>query len=393
MGHIFSVGTVKQQDAYGRWLVNIEIDSKSVITILHNEHFSRKMKIFRGMQLKNLVVIGKGKKCFYIALDKYMEPLVAYYYNNNNHRVFKEKIKWDLWHSRWKNDCNEGFLNKFTVEEFKNNGDYRFLSAFKLKGEDYVLPIFGYKDLCSLQGKPLFYPNTYDKKGKAPRCVYKTDAFGNLPIRYTARLRNGLSIPLCRDVFVFLHGFPSPAKWHYGVWKHMLEMAPNAVGGDKNLWKRLLQGRFPATEPNSSLFNNCKLNDSPYKATSCNEDNCLQLLLFAKIQKEIAAFCKMYLEQIVTLFESNTTIHNIKVFNRVNEGCKEIELTSINQMKTIYQQSGLSGICHNWDDEKPVIHISPVTMYLPHKQPSPPAKDINRDNLIFYGTLEEVKKC
>lgn len=396
IGHVFSEGVVAGKDAYGRWLVKAKVnDSKTKWVILQDKYISPTTTVKRSMSLYNLVVIGQGRKGrLRVALDGYMKDIVSYYYIIGPHNVYAEKSKWYVWYERWREECAEEITNNFTIEELEIeeleiNTCY-INSIFKLKGKNYVLPAIGYKDLDSLQGVLLFYPDTFFKNNLIARCIYKTDDADGFPKIYKAKLE-GLSdkgISISMEVLIMLHGFTSPAKWHCGVWNHMLGLTPNSSGREHGLWEKVLGKGLPVSK---NLFSNCKLNQ---KGTSCNEIYCVKESLFQKIHSQIKDYCKTYLEQMVTLFESNSTNIKVEVFERSDEESKELELGCIMDFKgTKGIQGGLllRGKCHNWMDNRPVFHLTPITMFLDDKH-SPNFK-FKAKGKIFSGSLKEVKKC
>ena len=90
------------------------------------------------------------------------------------------------------------------------------------------------------------------------------------------------------------------------AWKHMLSLSPDAIKDEATLWGKILGISFST----SIEFKGCKPNQNN---TSCDEENCVTLSLFKDIHPQIKDYCKRYLEQFVTLLESNT-INTITVF-------------------------------------------------------------------------------
>lgn len=383
VGHIFPKGTVIGLDATGqRWLVDIEVKTKKIKAILTSKHVPGSIKIMRNTKLTNLVVV-KHAKYPHVALDGYMKELVAYYYQTNAYQVIKKRVEWEPWHKRWEKECAEDFKDNFTLEELKGVNDYKFLSAYTLKGKDYVLPIFGYKDISSLSGKPLFYPDTFYKKSRTPRCIYKAEDTGNFPFIYNAVINgineNGTNVN--KKVVVFLHGFTSPPKWHYGVWQHVFGHG-NLLSEEEKLWKTLWKQAVQDPK-DQAIFEKCKLNQD---GDSCDEAYCIENLLFKTIHGNIKDSCKKYLVQIVTFFNATSTI-SMKAFNKPNDNCKVLKIYCINQSSGIYSKTVFYGRSHNWDDNAPVLHLFPVTMYLSSKWPG---LHINFDSypLTFNGFLK-----
>ena len=361
VGHIFPKGRIIRQIDFGKWLVEIFYDSNPTEVILKKYNPPRIFK--RGDELANLVVIGQGDKYCHVVLDEYMDALIDYFYIKDYPVLKKNRPEWALWHRCWRKDCSKEFVNNFSVEELSIKKRYPLLTPFKLKTNDYVLPVFGYRDISFLNGNPLFYPSTFEKGKYIPYCVYKTDDIGYFPKSYSAKLiaSSGEGLEHNQEVLVFLHGFTHPAKWHYGVWKHR-----------------------PWVAKNKKVFSNCK--SIPNK--SCDEIHCVTDSLFRKIHPIIKNDCLEYLKAIVTLFESNST-KLIKISDRVNEECKEIVVGCLDNILGKREFQIFYGICHNWADQNPVFHLNPVTMYMTDKEPE--IKCDNRSKIIFDGSLIEVK--
>lgn len=382
VGYVFPIGKVKGRDPHTkRWFISAKMNSERFMVVLKDRFIPKGVKIKYAIELNNLVVIGHGEKYMHVALDGYLDELVRYYY----HEPYLKKTRWRSWFKRWEAECAEQFVNNFSTEEIKHNAKNEMLSVFKLKGKDYVLPVFGYKDLNLLSSPSLFYPDIVKESGHINRSVYKTDSLNYFPRLYSAKVENG---SFSKDVYVYLHGFTSPAKWHYGIWKHVfMGKAGSEFGEERELWEKIFKIKFPPTLHN--IFNYCLPNKND---NSCDEAYCIDELLFRKIHIKIKDFCRIYLEQIVTAFELNT-INIIKIFNVPHGNSVKIKLVFNYHVNGTHGKAIFKGICHNWNNNtyKPAIHLIPITFYLGSKPMSLYERDRNIPFLV--GSLKEIKNA
>lgn len=395
IGYIFSEARVLAKSAVNNLWV-LKANSEKNKLLLSNEYIPHNRVIKRGEILRNLVVIRYGKKVFHVALDNHKENLIRHYFNGgNNSSYMPVKKNWGMIQNKWQNECVANFKDNVIVgDQYKTND--LFLDIFWLRGKDYIVPICGYKDLNLLKGTPLFYPDVFGKKANIGRSVYKTDEIGRFPLMYNANITGqGLTGNTSRDIFLFYHGFTYPAKWHFGIWKHVLALTRFAREKERTFWQKLWNMDFFIE---NNLFKSCKTIVRKNDEDTCDENVCLSLALFKKIHPEIKGLLHKYLEQFVTSFES-CTINKLFIDNGpINT--KKIVLKYMKQWAGLYQKTILYGVCHNWDSmaTKPVFHVSPVTMFLDEKFDNNWLnKEINEnvkgDKIIFDGSLNEIKKC
>lgn len=415
VGHIFRKGIVtgKSFDAK-HWIVEVEINGQRIETILDPEYAPRYMDIKKNIlkrgKIENIVVIKHQGRKLFVAKENYLEVLIRFYYikkemktlqnrlwetdlpfdlTDNNNFYYPDINKWSVWHERWKNECTEQFAQNFTIEESSYDTNQKQLNVYVLKGENYVLPVFGYRDLCFLEGKPFFYPSIIKDSRFVERCVYKTDKNDiSHNKKFMAKIE---SKNILKDVSIFLHGFTYPAKWHYGIWKHVLALSPDANKEEKLLWKNITENSPPIP---SDLFNRCKVCIQNNKGITCDEIYCIKKSFFRDVHPEIKLLCQKYMKEMVTSLESNET-NVIRVYNGPYENCKRITLVYKYQKAGIYHWTVFYGICHNWNDNnhKPVFHLNPLTMYKDSKELTYKVENNNSNRAIFEGFLKEVKRC
>lgn len=406
IGHIFSKAIVTKRDIYENPSWNLEDSYRKYTLILKDENVPHGMEIKLNNYLENLVVIEFHQKVhtYYVALCGYLDKLLMYYYCNISHNksdwnLWGNKIprayvadisveyvprisKWDYWRTRWNEECGKEFISNFMLKKPDVKINNLLLNVFELQGKDYVLPIFGYKSIEVLKGNLCFFPRIITKNNNSyysEWSAYKTDDINNFPNLYVAKIKNDA---VFKDVIVFLHGFIYPTKWHYGIWKHVFALAPEAVPGEKPLWERVFNKELYLQD----FFKSCKPN---YKKTSCEETNCLVQSLFTNVHSNIKEYCKKYLESIVTFFQLSTTntIHITK-----NRSGYSIDLVCDSQSEGIYKRIVFDGIVYGWDDQnKPALHICPKTMYLDSHMP--PIQWEKNNTTIFLGSLFEINKC
>lgn len=384
VGHLFDEGEVKEQDIYGRWIIDLYGTDKTTKGVLKSNYIPKGLAVRRGGKLKDLVVIGYGK-ILHVAISGYFQKLVDHYYESH---FAREKISnWKTWFLRWPEECGEDFRNNFKVTN--TNIELRRLKYFELHGKDYRLPILGYRDLEFLEGEPLFFPKEFGSNS-ASRSVYMGDGNSDLPLKYTAILSGRTDE---KEVVLFLHGYHSPAKWHYGVWQHMLE----GSSLERKQWEYLVGEQF---SPQLDVFDSCKINDKgpSGEGTSCDEDHCVNESLYRTVHPEIKSLCKLYLEKIINHFESPLDKNTIRIFKDPAKNTETIVLRSFFESFGIAQRLVMAGVCHNWSEQQPTLHLNPVTMFLASKTPSRNFKFLEGKTSdggipVFEGSLREVKRC
>ncbi|GAB61729.1 hypothetical protein KSU1_C0133 [Candidatus Jettenia caeni] len=423
IGHVFPEALVIDRDIYNkRWILKVVTDNnekkdtvklKSKISgfneilqetklILADKYVPPGVEIKETEIVKILVVIKKEQNKAYVALKGYSKILRDHFYFkyllnesiktllgipieaplSRSKVIYKpKKSNWKLWSNKLREDCGEQFKNNFKVEDEVYNVDIPFLNVYIVRGKDYVFPVFGFKYLSTLMGKLLFYPDIIDTNGNSERSVYRTDGLNNFPMQFTAKIKNSGAL---KDVRVFLHGFTYPAKWHFGIWKHMFSLLPGANEDETALWEKMLRYSFFPEK----TFKFCKPNQDN---SSCDEEHCVSLSLFKDIHPQIKDYCRLYLEQFVTLLKSNT-INNVAIF-KDRHSCNKIELICVCQNKGIYQKAIFRGVCYNWDSNNShfVFHLTPVTMYLDKNNKLFHMR--TKDKSIFSGSLCEIKQC
>lgn len=407
IGHVFSKGIIKRKGPYARhWIVEVKINSRKVDTILEPEYAPHYMdirkNIIKGETIKNIVCIKHQGNKWYVAKNNYLEDLISFYYikkkNKSQNRFwltdnryfYKPKInEWYVWYKRWKEECAVQFPQNFIIDEIPYDTKQNNLRVFELKGKNYVLPVYGYKDIDSLEGRSLFYPSIIEKNRFIEQSVYKTDNKDIFPSKYTAKVENK---NVLKDVNIFLHGFTYPAKWHYGIWKHVLALSPGAKDKETLLWKDITDNGLPLPE---DLFNRCKARTNKNnKEITCDETHCIEESLFREVHPEIRIMCQKYMEKMVTTFDSNAT-NVILMYPGPYENCTSIKLVYTYQKSGVYHCVVFYGICHNWNDNnhKPVFHLTPVTMYKDTRKIHNKGKDNDSNIPVFEGCLKEVKRC
>lgn len=397
-GHIFSRGIIKGQTASGEWQVVVEIASKPVIFILENKYVPPDIRIKRDTPIYNIVVIKHKNEKFYVALYKYWDTLIKYYYPNS----YWNETAWNFWYSRWKDECAEKFKDNFSVINIKTDHKPPLSRYYGLKGQGYILPIRGYRDIDFMHGPQLFFPDVFKlsddsppNEPKASRSVYKENGLGSIPLTYKAKIVRtlwGSTVGETKDVHVFLHGFPSPAKLHFDVWKHLLgfrdgkekEAALWHKDFDKELNKEI--GTI-----NKSLFNSCKPN---HKNKSCDEPHCVNSSLFKTIHPKIKPLCGELFKQIVTLLESNAT-NTLKITEEPIGNVKRIFLTYIKEetRNSARQYLVFKGISYNFEANIPTLHIIPITLFFETNPNFMPIDQFDNNKLIFTGSLKEIQQC
>ncbi|KHE91661.1 MAG: hypothetical protein SCABRO_02599 [Candidatus Scalindua brodae] len=387
IGYIFPSAKVKYVDSSDEFSILEFVsnsDERKFELFLWKQYTPHTLNVKTGASLKNLVFVEYGKKeRLLVATEEFGPPaLMKKYYVNNDAQFWVLKRNWKKWYRRWTKECGVDFEDNFKIEKVNLPIDEPspLRSLYALRGKDYMLPVLGCKNLDYLRGYPLFYPGVADNDYNRSSCVYKTDRDDttDFPKCYEAKIINYNDINEAKNIRIYLHGFLYPAKWHHCIWKHIFALTnPNHIPeGEKQLWENYWKTKNIA----ESVFNNCKENS---KYSSCDTTHCINQSLFDDVHDRIKAKCKNFLEEIVTAFETKTT-NRIVTSNGNCKSDKEITILLAREIEIIVEQDTVllgrkitpafiqkvylhvkfTGICHNWSDDLPVLHIRPVTMHL-----------------------------
>ncbi|OQY56908.1 MAG: hypothetical protein B6245_17740 [Desulfobacteraceae bacterium 4572_88] len=358
----------------------------------------------RARSLNDLVVIRHDPDGLHVAKSDYFDRLVSAYYAGNHPKA----RRFPHWEDDWCAACSR---EQFGSNAFRKQGrQYKKERWFEVKGKSTILPVRELSELQTLKQGHQLFPNSLYYQDSLPRSLYKTDAADqNIPEYFKGEIR--LNRGKARPVHIYLHGFTSPAKWHFGVLKHMLGM--KSFGGskyDKKRWEAF-EGN-PVEDFEESVVSKCRTNISHknMKATSCDERHCRKNKLFPQIHPFIKAYCHRYLRQAFTFFPQETE-KTVKIwqgnpFNpnadpciieikcRIDVQTTEIALKlGMNEEVERSETLILRGHSYDWTSQKePTLHLCIITLYAGRIQGSiPPGHTRFRTGRVLgYGKLRTL---
>jgi len=390
-------------------------DGVNIRAILASRHAHDNMNLNTGRKIKNLVVLGKEKGAVRVACANYFDELCRAMYAGDG----KNLQRMPFWEESWKRDCSEEVYPsnfRITGQPSCKYGIPSWQKWFEARGSSFILPVKSSRFIDSMDGHPHYCPLTaYTIKEK--RSVYKMDMPNIDPFLFkaTARLVNGKSY-VDREIYVFLHGFVSPAKLHFGIWKHVCGIAPSRYPDDgPETWSQWTQRQINC--PPRETFSRCKENKG---GSSCNEIKCYNDKLFKEVHPSIKSLCKKYYSEIVTFFSTITSkyvyvydessldhkyIKVVSVFGTKNSVIAEAFSMAFSKMQTkssknISDLKGrmvLAGASYDWkSSETPTLHLTPVTLYIGKNVStySGPGYEENRKPPAHWEIIDtiEVKK-
>jgi hypothetical protein len=380
VGQIISRGIVVRQEIAGRfWFVNFENNGIKYEAVLYISYVPSGFHIERSQILQNLVILKCEEKYISVALTNYFTELSEYYYKKSSPTQII-KSKWDWWYNSFDRKKNDMNYNK-KIEVTKPQEIVRrnpVVDFYELKFNNYTLPIIGYKDLDKIEGQLFFYPAT-TYRYRAGRSVYRGEEL--IPKIFMGKVDGYIlnQQKLFKPVRTILHGFTSPAKWHYGVWKHLIK---------EDELREIL--KIDIQNISDNIFSQCKQKERAGRSVSCDESYCVDNRLFKRVHKQIKLLCDIYQKHFVAFFQADATRRLLEMSFTQNASYKLLQMGCFYEVtKNSYLKFVFRGICYNWDEKIPTLHFHPLTLYTV-KEINPL---INEDNSIcfFKGNLIEIE--
>lgn len=307
---------------------------------------------------------------------------------------------WLPWLKRWSKECSDDFADNFKVQSLPNSSDDFRQLIHILDGKGYMLPIFGAKESHILENPALFLPSLSSSKNgndfvnDIKPYAYKSDGNSDVPIDYSARIyasefsnRSRMGI-LELPIKIYLHSYTIPFKWHYGVWKHVLGLAPESnPRQDGVLWTDVIE----KTDIDNfrPLFSQCKPNKG---MSSCESRLCSTKELFKHVHPELKDLSRQYFEKSVICFEKSTT-NTIYVYSDQTEPWAYAELLMDSYNKLYSERLVLRGVSLNWwEDPQPVFHFAPVTYFRSGAKTTRTQRASTNVSLFMIGKVTGVSR-
>ncbi|MDM8551710.1 type III-E CRISPR-associated protein Csx31 [Desulfobacterales bacterium HSG2] len=400
-GYIFPEGECKGEVPGDAYQVVVKSNHYTGPAVLEKDYVPEGMTLTRGKVIKELVVIGydPDANMIRVAKDNFFHVLMECYFQCDKGVRVKDE-RFPHWENDWKAGCSQKVFKTGTFQLVgKTHEKERW---FELRGAKCCVPVREIPHLKkeNLEGHHQFLPASLYYQNNVPRSLYKLDGPDeDMPLCFQVKV--ALKKRPERRAHVVLHGFPSPAKWHYGVWQHILKNK-----AEKERWEAF-EGE-PVPDLPKSVFRECRKN---WNKTSCDEGHCLKNRLFPNVHEEIRELCHRYLKQAVTFFSQETTktirmwqgnpfdpqndpkIAEVKCSNRIELtefarqlGSKETEREEILILR---------GHTYDWESaEEPTFHLSVVTLYagkLEGKTSSHPYAPFEKGRFMGDGKLSILK--
>jgi hypothetical protein len=382
-GSYFPTATVVEHNATGRsvW-VECKTGANGVIrAILPLTYVTNAKSLRKGQTLRSLVVIFTKNSTIHVACDNYFEDLCKALYTKQGE--YRQPMP--EWEASWKEDCSQSkYPETFHIQECPKckYGIPRTQNWFEVRGSSFVLPVRSSLFLGTLRGKPLYCPRSaYTSEEDEKRGIYKFDDVDQEPSLWEAETCPAENSSRVKQMHICLHGFVSPAKWHFGIWKHVCGYAPSHYPDDGlHTWNRQFN---PCVRcPDESTFYKCQENRDK---TSCNEPECNDSN-FQSVHHKIRDLCQRYFRELVTFFGKSTSkVMYVWGSSRKRTGPKKVEVIAVcdpnhsqgstmaaalakvgmmNNSCNIKGRLVLRGACHDWDSVSPTVHLTPVTFFL-----------------------------
>ena len=321
VGEIIPKGKAVRQNHKG-WLIKAP-DFSNIKLWLDNDCYSAPVK--KGDSINNLVIIRIRKDNINVAVHNYDSELVDYYYNSH---LWPNKDRWKQWDQQWKTDfAYPVFIDNYYLQKANIK---RKLFIYRLRGCNFCLPVCGSPQLKFLSGQEKLMPEFFsDKTNTGVVSIYKDDCNKTIfPIVYKGKLTSS-----DQAVFIYLHWKTNPLKWHNIVKRHFSD----------NTVDTIFQKR------------GCKLRTNMRGQINCDASHCRREGLFEKVHPEIKDKCKEVQNKVVTIFNKTPTF----IVEKVDKADNKINLIFQDDR---YRMS-INGICYDWDNIMPTLHVSPKTIY------------------------------
>jgi len=384
-GYIFPKGRYEGETASGGYHILVRSEDYEGPAIL-DKKYAKEMRFDRARSVKDLVVIKHDPDGLHVAKNHYFDRLVSAYYAGNRPKT----KRFPHWEDDWRAACSR---EQFGSNAFRKQGRGKKTHWFELRGGKSIVPVQELSELRTLKGQHEFFPaSLYYQKGM-PRTLYKQDSTdGVLPAYFKGE--TSLNTGQTRTVHIYLHGFTSPAKWHFGVLKHVLGIMD--FGGnreDKKRWEAF-EGK-KVGNVRESVFDRCRTNSD---RTSCNESLCRKKDCFSQIHPAIREYCDRYMKQVLAFFPKKTAKH-IRIWNgnrfsptadpKIVEVKCQREVRE-NPFSERHETLILRGYSYDWTSHEPALHLCMVTLYAGEysTKPSPHTRTrFEKGTLLGYGKL------
>lgn len=367
-GYTFPQAVYQGETASGSYRVIAESGDYQGPALLERK-YARGIRPERSRPIKDLVVIRYDTDGLHLAKEGYSETLRTAYYAHNR----PKRARFLLWEKDWRVACSQK-PPALTPSPLTSHPKW-----FEIRGTKSILPVREITEVQALKGDPRIFPASLYYQYDMPRSFYKADGEDRIFPAYfngDITLKNGKH----RHVGICLHGFTSPAKWHFGVLKHILGL--NDFGGDqrdKDRWEAF-EGAPVEKFDASPVVRNCRANK---ENTSCDEAHCREKHLFPDIHPLLQNYCRGYLRQAVTFFsqETDKTDKKVRIWQgnpfQPNTDPVLIEVKCTNEIRNteIALKLGISqverdetlilrGYSYDWQSAKePTLHLCIITLY------------------------------
>ena len=257
-----------------------------------------------------------------------------------------------------------------------------------------IVPARELYEINMLKGPHEFFPASLYYQSGMPRNLYKHDGTDRILPAYFKGQVSLKNTRQTKAVHIYLHGFTSPAKWHFGVAKHVLGMTDfGGSSGDKKRWEAFEGKKVGSVE--ASVFDRCRTNNN---RTSCHEGVCRTKGCFSKIHPFIKDYCRRYLRQALAFFPERTAFIRIWNGNRLKPTAdpKIAEVKCVRQVRENpfserHDTLILRGYSYDWtSQDEPTLHLCMLTLYAGSYStvPYPHTRTrFDKGTLLGYGKL------
>jgi hypothetical protein len=298
LGEVATTGEEVSSKNYRVRLISSEFETEG---LLNGAYLPPDVQPETGMEIPQFVTIRYDADGLHVAKDNYFANLIAYFFSKQGQTV--RDGTFPQWEQDWSLIFSKENYSR-SVVNLTVKGDYCKSRWLECAGIHCRVPIREQDFLPFMEGPASFFPDTfYTSNRTVPRCLYNTDD-ENLELPLSFKVKMSLKKQADRTVHLFIHGFPSPAKWHYGVLKHVLGVPSFSDKDQRKYWENF-EG-MPVDEVQMNVFQNCIPNSNN---KSCDEYLCLKNEVFSSVHQILRPYCRRYLGQALRFFPVSDSVN------------------------------------------------------------------------------------
>jgi hypothetical protein len=310
-----------------------------------------------------------------VLMENYNDSLINQFYKKRGRKVppFPFAHHKNVWEKRWTQAGNDWENIRCQRIESSIHGHPREFSwaesVYYGAGGTvpcWVMPVFlSFAAEFDSPNEILFSPqDPFMNLGYPQPCCYV--ALDGFPREIRAQIitGNGSEPSALRIV---LHGFLRPDTAHYKFWTHVVcgnERAKEITKKNNGVRERSYwEGILDQGIPQENLFKNCRPHP---RSETCD---CPSREHFEEIHGKILDSFNSYLEKVITFLGKAKTIGLMAA--QYPNGIAPVNVNAIKEEcvngRKWFPSLALAGMCYNWNDSEPILHLYVKTFFRGHK--------------------------